>query len=173
MSIRTVLCVCAVALAWAPAVGAQETEQLHYPSLPDFQLGHSQQQGGSNIREWVPRGQTVHNWQRMVTVQSFTPGRAVADFQRIMDALWRNSCPGGQTTPVSEGEENGYRYALWLSDCPKNPATGKPEIIWMKAIAGKNTLYLAQYAFRYHPSEQEVRTMAVWMKQVGLTPAAR
>ena len=48
-------------------------------------------------------------------------------------ALDASTPPSGA---VASGDENGYPAAVWLLNCPNNPATGKPEITWVKTMQG-------------------------------------
>lgn len=45
-----------------------------------------------------------------------------------------------------------FNDAVWLYQCPLNPQTQKPEIMWLKAIQGADALYSVQYAYR-RPAE--------------------
>ena len=48
----------------------------------------------------------------------------------------------------------------WALRCPKNAKTGKPEFTWMKAIQGKDSLYLVQKAYKFAPSTEQVASWA-------------
>lgn len=166
----TAAAVCVLSLPLA--VWAQQSEELRHPRPDGFQIGHRDAQGIRSIVEWVPRGETVHDWRRMVTVQT-SPATNPQAFRQIMSGMWLKACPQGRATAVNEGMENGYPYVFWQLSCPLYPATGKPEITWVKAVGGQQRLYVAQYAFRYMPSEQEVRSMAMWMREVKVMPPKR
>lgn len=142
-----------------------ETLMYRDPALLRFAVGHEQRQGAHSIVEWVPEGEGVQDWSRMITLNT-APPMPVADFYRNMDGLWRQACPGGSSVPIRDGEENGYPFVFWMQVCPDNPATGKPEFTWMKAVSGRERLFVAQYAFRYEPSVAEVRAVAEWMRDV-------
>jgi len=100
--------------------------------------------------EYVPSGETVNDWSRMVTVQVFfhlsniDPDRYIAGVANH----WRAGCPGGDGKKVFGGFENGFATALWFLACPRNPQTGKPENTFFKAISGQDSLYVVQYAYR-------------------------
>ena len=149
----------AVALA-APAQRGGEIVSFGTPPA-DFETGYQASQGGQTIVELVPKGQTVQNWERMVTLQTFAGDtRSVIDFRRAVSDGWRSACPGGNTINLSEGQENGYPFALWQMSCEHNPQSGRPEYTWIKAMRGERALYVAQYAFRHLPSRAEITDAA-------------
>ena len=149
----------AVALA-APAQRGGEIVSFGTPPA-DFETGYQASQGGQTIVELVPKGQTVQNWERMVTLQTFAGDtRSVIVFRRAVSDGWRSACPGGNTINLSEGQENGYPFALWQMSCEHNPQSGRPEYTWIKAMRGERALYVAQYAFRHLPSRAEITDAA-------------
>ena len=157
----------AVALA-APAQRGGEIVSFGTPPA-DFETGYQASQGGQTIVELVPKGQTVQNWERMVTLQTFVGNtRSVIDFRRAVSDGWRSACPGGNTINLSEGQENGYPYALLQMSCEHNPQSGRPEYTWIKAMRGERALYVAQYAFRHLPSREEVTDAARRLRGMSL-----
>ena len=157
----------AVALA-APAQRGGEIVSFGTPPA-DFETGYQASQGGQTIVELVPKGQTVQNWERMVTLQTFAGNtRSVIDFRRAVSDGWRSACPGGNTINLSEGQENGYPYALLQMSCEHNPQSGRPEYTWIKAMQGERALYVAQYAFRHLPSREELTDAARRLRGMSL-----
>ena len=157
----------AVALA-APAQRGGEIVSFGTPPA-DFETGYQASQGGQTIVELVPKGQTVQNWDRMVTIQTLAGNtRSVIDFRRAVSDGWRSACPGGNTINLSEGQENGYPYALLQMSCEHNPQSGRPEYTWIKAMRGERALYVAQYAFRHLPSREEVTDAARRLRGMSL-----
>ena len=157
----------AVALA-APAQRGGEIVSFGTPPA-DFETGYQASQGGQTIVELVPKGQTVQNWERMVTLQTFAGNtRSVSDFRRAVSDGWRSACPGGNTINLSEGQENGYPYALLQMSCEHNPQSGRPEYTWIKAMRGERALYVAQYAFRHLPSRAELTDAARRLRGMSL-----
>ena len=138
------------ATAAASAAGFQD-ENLIVPIPQGFQLGDQGQSGpGSDIAEYIPTGQTVNAWSRMVTVQVFHNLKAF-DPDRFAETIRDRgpaSCPGEQGVLVKHGQEHGYTVALWLFTCPLNPQTGKPETFYDKLISGADALYSVQSSFR-------------------------
>ena len=157
----------AVALA-APAQRGGEIVSFGTPPA-DFETGYQASQGGQTIVELVPKGQTVQNWDRMVTIQTLAGNtRSVIDFRRAVSDGWRSACPGGNTINLSEGQENGYPFALLQMSCEHNPQSGKPEYTWLKAVQGERALYVAQYAFRHLPRRAEITDAARRLRGMSL-----
>ena len=154
----------------ASAAGFQD-ETLLAPIPKGFVLGDQGQSGpGSDIAEYIPQGETVDAWSRMITVQvfhnlkAFDPDR----FAQTIRDRGPASRPGEQGVLVKHGREHGYVYALWLFSCPLNPQTGKPETFYDKLISGADALYSVQYSFRSTlPGEAVPATMA-FLDEVGV-----
>jgi hypothetical protein len=145
-----------------------ENENL-LAELPDgFKVDYQAEEGNQTITEMVAEGESVEDWTTMVTVQVFlgktdtTPEQA----QNILTNDWFNACANSETYPVADGAENGYNFVLWQLYCPLNSATQKPELTYMKAIQGNDSLYLVQVAFRFEPSEADVTQWINYLKEV-------
>jgi len=133
------------------SAAAPQGENLVVDIPQEFQLGDQGQQGpGADIAEYIPKGETVDDWSRMITVQVFHNLKAF-DPNRFGVALkggLLGGCPGAQGTQLKSGRENGYAFSLWLYTCPLNPKTGKPETLFDEVISGADSLYSVQYALR-------------------------
>jgi hypothetical protein len=93
---------------------------------------------------------------------SLTPAQA----QETLTTDWFNACANSESYPIADGEENGYDFSLWQLYCPLNPSTQLEEYTYMKAIAGNDSFYLVQVAFRYEPTEADVTRWMQYLKQV-------
>ncbi len=141
------------------------TDENLLVAVPDgFKIDFQQRNGDMLISEAVPVAQSVHDWTAMVTVQIFydlkvTPGQLKARIDKEGPAACAD-----ESNPVAQGDENGYAYLVWLQSCPFNKATGKPEITWFKAIAGNDSTYVVQLAFKAWPSKEQITS---WMQYLG------
>ncbi len=117
---------------------------------------------GHGMREYVPRGETVENWTRMVTLQRFgyragmTPAAVLARTAALMQA----ACPGATVTPGESVPLAGHVSATIRVDCPRNPQTGKPETMFARAVLGDDALHMVQAATRRVPTIADVRWAA-------------
>jgi hypothetical protein len=137
-------------------------------SLPDgYKRDFEQKTKDALISEMVPVGQSVSNWTEMVTVQVFYALKTTPQqFKAQMEKERAAACPGSETQPVAQGDENGYPSMVWLQNCPLNKATGKPEITWFKAIAGNDSFYVVQVAFKAWPSKELIAQWMHYLKDV-------
>ena len=141
-------------------------ENLITMAPPGYQVGFQDKNAQRQIVEWVPAGETVDNWSEMVTVQIFHGLKVTPDaFMRDLEKRWVASCPGAVPAhTIANVVENGYSSLVWLLDCPKNPATGKPEITWFKAVQGNDSFYVVQKAFKFAPSKEQVTQWVGYLK---------
>ena len=144
------------------------TNETLLAGLPDgYKRDFEQKTKDALISEMVPVGQSVSNWTEMVTVQVFyTLKTTPQQFKAQMDKERAAACPGSETQPVTQGDENGYPSMVWLQNCPLNKATGKPEITWFKAIAGNDSFYVVQVAFKAWPSKELIAQWMHYLKDV-------
>jgi hypothetical protein len=144
-------------------------ENLLVAMPPGYKIGYRVERGNMVMNEMVPAGQTVDDWSEMVTVQIFHGLKAPPEkFRDALQQRWIAACPGGSGANVLSGSENGYPVLVWLLDCPKNPQSGKPEITWFKAIAGNDSFYLVQKAFKFKPDKQQVDRWMAYLKSIAV-----
>lgn len=153
-----------------PATGVAKdarSEYLFQPIPTGFVQVHQTSQHGTDLIEWVPQGESTEAWTRMVTTVITRGSRPTAlDIQaRIRDGF-TSSCGKAASGNVRTGEESGYATSLWVHACALNPATGKPEYMWMKAFEGRDALYVVQFAFRYVPSEADSLDAVKYLESV-------
>jgi hypothetical protein len=146
----------ALALA-APSARALEGEVLLVAVPKGYKIGYEKKAGNQIMTEMVPEGETVKNWTEMVTVQIFLNMRGVtpAEYRARIEKLWAGACADSTFATVKEGADGGYPTLTWLSKCPHNNATGKPELTWMKAVQGRDSFYLVQKAYKFEPTAEQ------------------
>lgn len=142
------------------AQGDGAPEWIGRAELPGFVEGHRVERPHGMIVEWVPEGETVRDWTRIVTVQRFgeaatrtRPRAVIAGMAEGLPA----SCPGGVAGAVETLRVSGRQAARFRADCPLNPVTGRPETLFALAIAGERDIHMLQVAFRHVPSADEAR----------------
>jgi hypothetical protein len=142
----------------APLAAQSSGEWLAHAPLPGLVVGSRVAQNGSLIVEWVPRGETVQRWTRMVTVQRFAGlgPRFQLWADRFASGIMQ-SCPGAAVTGPTYSQIQGHEQAEFRVDCPRNPETGQPETFLLLAIAGTADLHVAQVAYRHVPDAEETR----------------
>lgn len=139
----------------AAATAATPADWLTRPAVTGFVVGHEAGDSQQSIREYVPQGETVHNWTRMVTDQRFIDFVELATPQEFAEEMARSlpkGCPGGKASVVTSLKIEGRNAARMRADCPRNPDTGKPEVFWIVLIAGERDMHSRQVAFRRIPT---------------------
>ncbi len=150
----TLLCV----LVLPAAVQAQMLdESLLFAPPAGFHVGYEKSSPRGTFVDGVPADQTVERREEMVTAQIFRGNAtgAVPAFRARMQLLAKEACDEATSALIAEGDENGYVFEVWLQDGPLNQSSGTPDRTFLKAIAGHDSLYVVQHAYRsQHTGEQ-------------------
>jgi hypothetical protein len=157
-------------LLLAPAALAQlVNENLLVELPPGYKIAFQDKKAAMLMNEMVPLNESADNWTEMVTVQIFYGLKSTPEqFQSKLDRGWLANCPGASANAVANAVENGYPALVWLLDCPRNPATGKPEMTWVKAVQGNDSFYVVQKAFKFAPSKDQMAQWMKYLKAVGV-----
>lgn len=154
---RTLLFACLLTLL--PAAGASDDTRPEYliqPMPAGYVQVHQTRQQGTDLIEWVPQGESKEAWTRMVTTIIVRGDHPTAlGFQAQIRDGFVSACGKASSADLRTGEESGYAASLWVHACARNPATGKPEYMWMKTLEGRDALYIVQFAFRDMPSDED------------------
>ena len=149
-----------VALAGGGAPGQQPGKATLEPgenllaSLPQgWELGFSDRDGGRAVYEYVPAGDSVEDWREMMTVQIFfnlnsVPPPALLDQMR---AGFAAECESSGVDALVERTVNGYPTARQLLFCGRGQQTGMGEAALVLAVAGRDSFYVVQRAWRGDP----------------------
>jgi hypothetical protein len=142
------------------ASAATPTERLNKLDVPGFVLGFEGTDDKVGLREYVPAGEKVDNWTRMLTEMRLIgaaryapPGRLG---QLVVEGLTKG-CPGAKASPIREFQIDGRPAMQVRGDCPKLERTGKPETFFMLVIGGNEDTFSRQVAFRHYPSAEEAK----------------
>ena len=155
---KTVQFAMAALLLGAAPASVNADGRLSTAALPGFVLGYEANDATMDFAEWVPTGETVQAWTRMVTMIRLDNLRVTPQqFNQMMKEGLAKSCPGATVSDEDTADIGGRPAASFRGNCPRNPDTGKPEVLFHLAIAGTNDLHIRQVAFRYMPSANEVR----------------
>jgi hypothetical protein len=153
----------------AAAAAGLENENLLVELPSGYKTDFQDRKPNMLMTEMVPTNESVSNWTEMLTVQIFYGLKATPEaFVDKLSNTWIASCADATSTPIAHGVENGYAAGLWLLNCPHNPATGKPEITWVKAVQGNDSLYVVQKAFKFAPSKEQVLQWTKYLRAVAV-----
>jgi hypothetical protein len=150
---------------------ATEEGEVLQMALPDgYEQGYSAGNETQRIVEFIPVGQSVENWQEMLSVQVFyglTDVTAGGFANRILQGA-AGACPGATGTVMRNEVERGYDIALFMTSCPDSATGETEEWTLFKAIQGADSLYLIHKAWAYQPDSDAVITWSRFMFGVGL-----
>jgi hypothetical protein len=156
---RTLAAVMVAGLLMAAPPAAPQQEQALRVSTPAgfaMAFSHVKPDGSMKMMEFVPEGQTVQNWQQMITVQHF-PKLAGADPLQVA-GRWTErfvaACPKAQISRVAQAPVNGHaavRVYVHVTECGGRP----PESILAVMIKGQDAMHMIQHAWRPQPPTRE------------------
>lgn len=149
-----------------PRANQPRTRQVYIPPIPNWTVGHSQRVGTNQIVEWVPRGQTVHRYTKMITLNSFVPRPGVTPNAVLSNFAqrYRAACP--RTTVVPVRLSSGYSGVRM--DCPRNPTTGRPETVFARALSVYPAMAIIQYMTTYVTMPTEAAQAREFLGRVGI-----
>jgi hypothetical protein len=145
------------ALLGGPLAAQDAGEEFIFPVLPGYPTAGTQtKQDNVVTTTWLPNGETADNWTDMMMSVVF-PGskEQPQDYEATQEKAWMPNCALLSVKQLSTGVEQGYPTALWQVGCANNPATGKPEYAWFKAILGNDSLYVMSRTFRFDLSSDQ------------------
>lgn len=124
-------------------------EHIAPPAGPDFVLGFAGQ-GSAPIREYVPRGETVDRWTRMVTILplGWKPGMGPRRYAMVWAQSMQRACPGATVGEMRDTPLAGHESVTVRIDCPRNPQTGLAEMVVGRYVTGGEELHNIQAAIR-------------------------
>jgi len=110
------------------------------------------------MREFVPRGENVQSWTRMLTVQTlpWRMGLTPTGVLRMLANGMEGACAGATSSPIEATPLDGRDGATIRVDCPRNPQTGKAETMFARAVQGDRSITMVQAAMRRVPAADDI-----------------
>ncbi|MGE0564660.1 MAG: hypothetical protein AB7O50_09115 [Pseudolabrys sp.] len=158
-----------------PAQSQIKNENLLVTVPNGFKVGYRVKKDKIAMTEMIPSSETLQNWTEMLTVHIFFGQRTLtpAAFRANVETRWKQACPGGGAQTLSAAPANGYPALMWQLTCVRNPATGKPENTWFKAIAGGDSFYVVQKAYRSEPTPAQTQDVLTLIGRVSVCDTRR
>jgi hypothetical protein len=156
------------ALAVGPAAAQLVGEHLLFAMLPGYTLGNESPTDYGTVGQWYPAGQTAADWTEMFGSQTYTKQWFVPwDYEATQVQGWMPNCAGTLThQELVNDQENGYSAVTWQIGCSNNPATGKPENAWFKAIQATHSFYVVSRTYRYDLTAAQQTQVMQFMNSV-------
>lgn len=144
----------------------KDTEQLRFYVPKGFKVAYKNTDKSQSILEMIEKSESLENWTRMITIQTFKDGKDYQPEKFIlgMASLAKKRCGNVQVVPVKTGNQNGYTFAQKIILCNPNKQTNKSELINIKAIKGNDLFYVAQVANRVNIDRNEMRKWGIYLR---------
>jgi tetratricopeptide (TPR) repeat protein len=135
----------------------KEAVQLYFDNR-DWEIGHQASDAQQLIVEYVFKGEAVHNWSELVTVQKFSGMQKKTtpeQFMKTAEILLKASSPQIAWNVLSKSD-NDIMYEWEITNSPDN----EHEIT--RIISGKQGIYAVDYATKKIPISPDKRQE--WIK---------
>jgi hypothetical protein len=153
-----------------PALAQFTGELLITPAIPNYTPAPETMTSGGFLQQQFLPNQNADNWTETLSIQGLKdPQPAPSDYEATQIRAWMPNCQSDVTTQeLSKDVEKGYPSVTWQVGCANNPATGKPEYGWFKAIKGSQMLSIVSRSFRYNLSAEQVSQVVQYLKGVTI-----
>lgn len=149
---------------------ASPPERVIYRLPTGFDLGFSQKGFKQSILEFVPKGQKVESWDKMVSVLKLEQALGAKDFGAKLMTMVTATCPGAKAG-FAIGSDN--ESAGFMTYCPFNQMTRKPEWTFYLTMTGWENTYNLQMAFSTKPTSKDLDQMIDFMNSVRVCEAGQ
>ncbi|MFA5529193.1 MAG: hypothetical protein WDA11_00860 [Thiohalomonadaceae bacterium] len=148
-------------------------EKLNFSVPKNYKIAHQVQSNGQSILELIPQNETLGNWTRMVTIQTFeNPEKYNPEkFINGMFQLADNPCENVFSTKILTSTINGFPYSHGSMRCDFKDKNKLGEAFTVKAIKGNKLFYVAQVASRTPMSNNEAQYWAYYV--IGINVSAQ
>ncbi|MBI5165550.1 MAG: hypothetical protein HY985_16805 [Magnetospirillum sp.] len=138
--------------AAAMAQGKPSDEKLLSNPPAGWQTYPADVKGATVTAMMLPPGATPDNWSEAISIQR-TEGKGPSPKEFITAAVEQSkaSCEGLQVGPPDARPINGYEAGSVRIACTKGVQSGKSGLKMVKAIRGKNALYVVQRMWKGAP----------------------
>jgi len=145
---------------------SEPNEKLMGVPNENFEIGYESYTDEIAMTEFVPVGETVQKWSRMITIQSLIGYRpkTLESFARKFTQLVINQCSTSDHEIIWRNVQYGYNSMVLAVSCHENLVTGLSEHMLVKVIQGDDALYVVQKAWKYEPNDDQLNN---WFEEMG------
>lgn len=129
----------------------EEAPQLHFDER-DWQVGYEASNEQQAIVEYVLKGETVHNWSELVTLQTYFGLQKITTPEVFVMSMKKNMKPSLQWNIISKSD-NDILYEWNVMNDPE--MANQHEIA--RGILGKKAIYFIRYTTKKPPIPLEKR----------------
>ena len=142
-----------VVVASEPAHAVNSGENFIVTMIKGFKLGNHQNTNKVLLNEYIPEGETVQNWTKMITVLIFL-GRKdieVKNYLGLMTQGFASACQKMATGKPALENIRGYEAGTIILACTREKKTGKGSLTLVRVYKGNDSFYVIQRAWRGAP----------------------
>jgi len=128
--------------------------------------------GEHYLREYVPAGQSVDGWSRMITIRGFRnlaskPAVTPQSYAGSIAAGFQRACqPSYSAQVIDEGQVDGADMVAFVASCGISPKSGnRSETALIIALKGSSDYYAVQWAERGEPSATPLDIDAAYWRE--------
>ena len=116
----------------------------YHIDVSKWEIGHQKDFGEGNgyIREWVPKGESIHSWSELLSIE-FLEGNKKLPFDQAAEfaVLRKNQCPGTEWSEIKR-DQNTIYYKFTFPDC----AGHKAQVEITRLFRGNDGLHRLSFA---------------------------
>jgi hypothetical protein len=167
---RNLSVLCLAALVSLCSIAQPQGETLPVNAPDGYKVVTQIRKGQIATVEMLPAAESLDTWTEMLTMQTFFGLKAAtpSKFRELMETQWKKSCNVSESYKVAETVERGYPIAVWYLSCDRNVQSGKPELTWFKAVQGNDSFYVVQKAFRFEPTNEQMKPWIEYLRDIRL-----
>lgn len=159
-------------LFYLPSAAEESTtgtaEKLNYFVPQGFKIIYQNKDKNGEIIEIISAAESLDNWSRMITIQTFTDSDKYdpEKFILAISRLAEDQCGRVQVEPVTTARQNGFFFSHKVIMCEPNIKTNMAEIMNIKAIKGEKSFFVARVINRVEIDENEMRYWAIYLRDL-------
>ena len=152
LGLATLVCIVAAAMASA-AMAAERLVLAPYPAATQWKQVTNRVSGLQFLREQIPANQAIDSYRDILTAQSFPQQRGVdpSTYMRTVFQGVAGACDGVRVNGPTARQEGGHAVAYAQIYCGRQKGQPFGVVMFFKAIAGADALYVVQREFRVAP----------------------
>jgi hypothetical protein len=125
-------------------------EMFFFPLAKGWKQVTADQQFNIRTTQFFPEGQTPEKWEELLRsrIFFFVRDAPLETFLLQAASVPREQCEDAILTPVAKGVVNGYASLFTVRLCTRDAKTGQGEVAMIKAIQGRDSLYIGERVWR-------------------------
>jgi hypothetical protein len=146
-------------------------EQLDFTAPKNWKVVHESKESNPTIIELIPEKETLKNWTRKITVQTY-PNPEKYQPEAFIDGMAesaRKTCEKVTLVPVKNDRQKGFQFSQKVLVRAKPHDANADEVIQIKAIKGDKSFYVVQVADRLEKmSREEMLQWAIYLRDITI-----